>query len=139
MSATQKASNWWYLLPIIFGILGGLYAWFRIRKTDPRKARMIIIFGLSWTLAWWFIGDFILDPMDEQFNDFCAVEFDKQVSGETNSPKVMNDELCFTFFDDWKYSSESYLDGSLDAALEERGTTIKEMIDLNISRELGFD
>lgn len=139
MSAPQPVSNWWYLAPIIFGILGGIYAWFRVRKTDPRKARMMIIFGFSWTLAWWIVGDFILDPMDEEFNQFCAAEFDKQVSGEKSSPALMNEELCFMFFDDWKNQSTAYHDGSAEEMAQERGMTLDEAVEFNVQRELGLD
>ncbi len=42
----KKVSNWWYLFPIIFNIVGGLIAWILNRKEDPKKARNFIIVGI---------------------------------------------------------------------------------------------
>ena len=32
-------SDFWYLLPIFGGFLGGLISWFAIKYDDPRKAK----------------------------------------------------------------------------------------------------
>lgn len=39
-------SNWWYLAPIIFGLVGGILGYFGIRKDDPKKAKNILILGI---------------------------------------------------------------------------------------------
>ena len=34
----RRRSGLWYLLPIFFGIIGGVIAWFVIKDDDPKKA-----------------------------------------------------------------------------------------------------
>ena len=47
MSDSEKSrSNAWYLLPIFFGIIGGVIAFFIIRGDDPRKARNCLYLGI---------------------------------------------------------------------------------------------
>lgn len=41
----MKRSNWWYVLPILFSILGGIIAYFAIRYDDAKKARNCLILG----------------------------------------------------------------------------------------------
>jgi len=42
----RQRSNWWYLLPIFFGIIGGIIAYFAIRRDDREKAKKCIYLGL---------------------------------------------------------------------------------------------
>ena len=47
MSESEKPrSNAGYLLPIFFGIIGGVIAFFIIRGDDPRKARNCLYLGI---------------------------------------------------------------------------------------------
>jgi FtsH-binding integral membrane protein len=47
MSEPEKPrSSVWYLLPIFFGVIGGIIAFFIIRKDDPRKARNCLYLGI---------------------------------------------------------------------------------------------
>ena len=46
MYPERKRSNWWYLLPIFFGIIGGIIAYFAIRRDDREKAKKCIYLGL---------------------------------------------------------------------------------------------
>jgi signal peptidase len=41
----KKRSPLWYELPLLFSIIGGLIAYFMIRKDDPKKARNCLIIG----------------------------------------------------------------------------------------------
>ncbi|HXV65847.1 MAG TPA: hypothetical protein VD731_01290 [Nitrosopumilaceae archaeon] len=48
----EKKSNFWFLLPILLGLIGGIIAFFVLRKDDPRKAKNclylgIILFGIG--------------------------------------------------------------------------------------------
>lgn len=43
----QKRSNFWYLLPLVFAIFGGVIAYFVLRKTDPSKARNCLLIGIG--------------------------------------------------------------------------------------------
>ncbi len=38
-------SKWWYLVPIIFGLVGGVIGYFALRKDDPMKAKNCLILG----------------------------------------------------------------------------------------------
>ena len=38
-------SNIWFLLPILFGIIGGIIAFFILRQDDPRKAKNCLYLG----------------------------------------------------------------------------------------------
>ncbi len=47
MSHPEKPrSNAWFLLPILFGVIGGIIAFFILRHDDPRKARNCLYLGL---------------------------------------------------------------------------------------------
>jgi len=52
MSYPQKSrSNAWFLLPILFGMLGGIAAFFIIRKDDPGKARNCLYLGIMFMIV----------------------------------------------------------------------------------------
>jgi len=38
-------SRWWYLVPILFGLVGGIIGYFALRKDDPKKAKNCLIIG----------------------------------------------------------------------------------------------
>jgi ribosomal protein L40E len=44
--AVGSTSGAWWLLPILFGWLGGLIAWAVVRDKDPGKARTMLIVGI---------------------------------------------------------------------------------------------
>jgi len=47
MSYPEKPrSNAWFLLPIFFGVIGGIIAFFVLRHDDPRKARNCLYLGM---------------------------------------------------------------------------------------------
>lgn len=49
----NKASNFWYLLPILFTLLGGIIGYFLVkRKGDEDKANKIFLLGLGL----WFVS-----------------------------------------------------------------------------------
>jgi hypothetical protein len=43
----RPVSGAWWLLPILFGLLGGLVAWLVNRRADPRTARTMLLVGLA--------------------------------------------------------------------------------------------
>ena len=45
MYPEKRRSNWWYLVPIFIGLIGGIIAYFALRKDDPQKARNCLIIG----------------------------------------------------------------------------------------------
>ena len=42
----KRRSNAWFLLPIFFGIIGGVAAYFILRKDDPHKAKNCLYLGI---------------------------------------------------------------------------------------------
>ena len=46
MYPEKRRSNWWYLLPIFLGVIGGIIAYFAIRKDDLPKAKKCIYLSL---------------------------------------------------------------------------------------------
>ena len=42
-------SRWWYLVPIFFGLIGGIIAYFAIRRDDPQKAKKCLWVGIILT------------------------------------------------------------------------------------------
>jgi len=42
----KRRSSFWFLLPILFNVIGGIIAFFIIREDDPRKARNCLYLGL---------------------------------------------------------------------------------------------
>ena len=47
MYPERNRSNWWYLVPIFIGLIGGIIAYFAIRKDDPRKAKKCLLVGVG--------------------------------------------------------------------------------------------
>ena len=62
MYPEKSRSNWWYLLPIFLGIIGGIIAYFAIRKDDRAKAKKCLYLGLI-LLAVGIIIDVFLDGL----------------------------------------------------------------------------
>ncbi|AJW70967.1 hypothetical protein [Nitrosopumilus adriaticus] len=47
MEHTEKPrSNAWFLLPVFLGIIGGIIAFFILRRDDPRKAKNCLYLGV---------------------------------------------------------------------------------------------
>ena len=49
MYPEKKRSNWWYLVPILFGIIGGIIGYFALRRDAPEKAKKCLYLGLKLT------------------------------------------------------------------------------------------
>lgn len=45
----RKRSNLWFLLPILFNVIGGVIAYFIIKDDDPRKAKNCLWLGIILT------------------------------------------------------------------------------------------
>ena len=43
----EQKSKLWYLLPVFLGIIGGVIAYFVLRKDDPAKAKNCLYLGLA--------------------------------------------------------------------------------------------
>ena len=44
--AFRQRSAWWYLIPILFSIIGGIISYLVIKDDDPKKAKNCLIIGL---------------------------------------------------------------------------------------------
>ncbi|CUR50892.1 protein of unknown function [Nitrosotalea devaniterrae] len=42
----KQRSSFWFLLPIVFNVIGGIIAFFVIREDDPKKARNCLYLGI---------------------------------------------------------------------------------------------
>jgi len=42
----KRRSSFWFLLPILFNVIGGVIAFFVIREDDPKKARNCLLLGI---------------------------------------------------------------------------------------------
>lgn len=47
MYPEKERSNWWFLLPIFLGLIGGIIAYFVLRRDDPRKAKNCLYLGIA--------------------------------------------------------------------------------------------
>ena len=49
MYPEKKRSNWWYLVPLLFGIIGGIIGYYALRRDDPQKAKKCLWVGIILT------------------------------------------------------------------------------------------
>ena len=71
MKPERQRSNWWYLLPIVHDILGGIIAYFAIKNDDREKAKKCLFLGLVLFSVKIAIGLLIVAleiPIEEQFD-----------------------------------------------------------------------
>ncbi len=72
MSYPEKPrSNAWFLLPIFFGVLGGIIAFFILRHDDPRKAKNCLYLGLALMVIGIILNIFLaasIPGLDPDFN-----------------------------------------------------------------------
>jgi len=50
MYSEKIRSRWWYLVPIFFGLIGGIIAYFAIRRDDSQKAKNCLYVGIILTV-----------------------------------------------------------------------------------------
>ena len=46
MEPERQRSNWWYLVPIFLGLIGGIIAYFALRNDDRGKAKNCLFLGI---------------------------------------------------------------------------------------------
>ena len=56
----KNRSPLWYELPLIFTIFGGIIAYFKIKKDDPKKARNCLILGIILTVPLFLAVGFVV-------------------------------------------------------------------------------
>jgi hypothetical protein len=45
----RQRSAWWFLLPILFNVIGGVIAYFVIKDDDPKRAKNCLLLGIILT------------------------------------------------------------------------------------------
>jgi len=72
MSYPEKPrSNAWFLLPIFFGIIGGIAAYFILRRDDPHKAKNCLYLGIAFMIIGIIFNILIVESipgLDSRFN-----------------------------------------------------------------------
>lgn len=43
----RKRSAWWYIVPILFSLIGGIISFFILRNDDPKLAKNCLIIGAA--------------------------------------------------------------------------------------------
>jgi hypothetical protein len=78
--STQSAGRIWYLLPLFFGLFGGIIAWAIIRKRNSKRARNILILGIIFGIIQYGVyGSLVMLSMFSGFDG--SSEIDDALSG----------------------------------------------------------
>jgi cytochrome bd-type quinol oxidase subunit 2 len=48
----KRRSAWWFLLPILFNVIGGVIAYFVIKEDDKKRAKDCLLLGIILTAIW---------------------------------------------------------------------------------------
>lgn len=67
MAENKEKSPFWYILPLIFSIVGAIVAYYVLRKNDPTKARNCIWIGiclLAFYLAYYLVFSIMLEMFE---------------------------------------------------------------------------
>ena len=71
MYPERPRSNFWFLLPIFFGLIGGIIAYFVLRQDDPKKAKNCLYLGIILAIIGIMINILILTQipgLEQGFN-----------------------------------------------------------------------
>lgn len=60
MYPERPRSNFWFLLPIFLGLIGGIIAYFVLRQDDPKKAKNCLYLGIVLAIIGIMINIFVL-------------------------------------------------------------------------------
>ncbi len=65
MHPERRRSNWWFLLPIFGGLIGGIIAFFVLRQDDPNKAKNCLYLGIALALIGLMLNILVLTQIPE--------------------------------------------------------------------------
>ena len=71
MYSEKSRSNFWYLLPIFLGLIGGIIAYLVLRKDDPKKAKNCLYLGIVLAIIGIFLNVLLatqIPDIEEGFN-----------------------------------------------------------------------
>jgi len=96
LELTTKRSNFWYILPIVLGLLGGVIAYFVLRKSDSKKAKICLIIGFGISAVW--IGTIANSGTNETNSKVATTEKNEEQRAEEvkvdekETAKLISDE-----------------------------------------------
>lgn len=70
MYPEKPRSNFWFLLPIFLGLIGGIIAYFVLRQDDPKKARNCLYLGIVLAIIGIIINILVLTQIPELEKNF---------------------------------------------------------------------
>lgn len=74
VAVEEDVSSMWYLVPLLFGFLGGIVAWAVNKDRNPKKARKMMIFGIVWSVLimvlFFLIGFLMTLSMQNQYRGY---------------------------------------------------------------------
>ncbi|HUU48306.1 MAG TPA: hypothetical protein VMW55_05945 [Nitrosopumilaceae archaeon] len=65
MNPEKSRSNFWFLLPIFIGLIGGIIAYFVLRQDDPKKAKNCLYLGIVLSIIGLMMNILILTQIPE--------------------------------------------------------------------------
>jgi uncharacterized membrane protein YeaQ/YmgE (transglycosylase-associated protein family) len=65
MYPERPRSNFWFLLPIFLGLIGGIIAYFVLRQDDPKKAKNCLYLGIVLAIIGIMINMLVLTQIPE--------------------------------------------------------------------------
>ncbi len=70
MYPERPRSNFWFLLPIFLGLIGGIIAYFVLRQDDPKKAKNCLYLGIVLAIIGILINMLVLTQIPELEQSF---------------------------------------------------------------------
>ncbi len=61
----RTRSNVWFLLPIVFGLLGGIIAFFVLRGDDSDKAKNCLYLGIALSIVMFILNMLLIDMLPD--------------------------------------------------------------------------
>ena len=65
MYPERRRSGWWFLLPILGGLIGGVIAYFVLRQDDPQKAKNCLYLGIILAIIGMILNVIVLTQIPE--------------------------------------------------------------------------
>jgi uncharacterized membrane protein YeaQ/YmgE (transglycosylase-associated protein family) len=65
MYPERRRSNFWFLLPIFLGLIGGIIAYFVLRQDDPNKAKNCLYLGIILAIIGLMINVLVLTQIPD--------------------------------------------------------------------------
>ncbi|MDH3611556.1 MAG: hypothetical protein OEM79_07335 [Nitrosopumilus sp.] len=70
MYPEKPRSNFWFLLPIFLGLIGGIIAYFVLRQDDPKKAKNCLYLGIVLAIIGVIINILVLSQIPDLEQNF---------------------------------------------------------------------